>query len=75
MVEHGALLSEARALAERIMRHSPAAVAACLRSVTRGLNVSIDEGLAIEAAQLGAMVATPDIAHGLEGFLRARRTD
>ena len=44
VVEHTALLSEARLLADRIARHSPAAVAACLRSVTRGLNVSIDGG-------------------------------
>src|SRR3954469_5428367 len=64
-----ALLGEARALAQLIVRHSPAAVAACLRSVTRGLNVSIDEGLAIEAMQFGAMVPTPDIRRGIESFL------
>jgi len=68
-----ALLEEARALARRIVRHSPAAVAACLRSVTRGLNVSIDEGLAIEATQFGAMVPTPDIRQGIESFLSRRK--
>ena len=68
-VEHEALLSEARLLADRIVRHSPAAVAACLRSVTRGLNVSIDEGLAIEAMHFGSMVPTPDIRRGIEAFL------
>src|SRR3989442_1526322 len=72
-VEHSALLSEARLLADRIARHSPAAVAACLRSVTRGLNVSIDEGLAIEAMQFGSTIPTPDVRRGIEAFLSRRR--
>ena len=73
VVEHTALLSEARLLADQIARHSPAGVAACLRSVTRGLNVSIDEGLAIEATQFAAMVATPDIRRGIDAFLTRRK--
>jgi len=73
VVEHTALLSEARLLADQIGRHSPAAVAACLRSVTRGLNVSIDEGLAIEAMQFASMVPTADIRQGIEAFLSRSR--
>ncbi|HYY51783.1 MAG TPA: crotonase/enoyl-CoA hydratase family protein [Myxococcales bacterium] len=73
VVEHTSLLSEARLLAEEVTRHSPAAVAACLRSVTRGLNVSIDEGLAIEATQFAAMVPTPDIRQGIGAFLSRRK--
>ena len=73
VVEHSALLAEARLLAERIGRHSAAAVAACLRSVTRGLNVSIDEGLAIEAMQFASMVSTPEIRQGIDSFLSRRR--
>jgi enoyl-CoA hydratase len=72
-VEHQALLAEARRLADRIARHSPAASAACLRSVTRGLNLSIDEGLAVEAMQFGSMVQTPDIRRGIETFLSRRK--
>src|SRR5215813_11586261 len=74
VVEQGALLSEARLLAEQIGRHSPAAVAACLRSVTRGLNVSIDEGLAIEAMQFASLVPTPDIRRCIEAFLSRPRS-
>ena len=73
VVEHAALLSEARLLADRIARHSPAAVAACLRSVTRGLNVSIDEGLSLEAMQFASMVPTPDIRRGIDEFLSRRK--
>jgi len=72
VVEHASLLAEAHLMADQIARHSPAAVAACLRSVTRGLNVSIDEGLAIEAAQFASMVRTPDIRQGIEAFLSRR---
>ncbi|MCX4869696.1 hypothetical protein OIC43_43500 [Streptomyces sp. NBC_00825] len=37
------LLDTARDLAARIIRHAPTAVAACLRAVTRGVNLPIDE--------------------------------
>jgi enoyl-CoA hydratase/carnithine racemase len=73
VVKHEALLDEARALADQIARHSPAAIAACLRSVTRGLNVAIDEGLAIEATQFAGMVPTPDIRQGVGAFLARRK--
>jgi len=72
VVEHTALLSEARLLADQIIRHSPAAVAACLRAVTRGINVSIAEGLAVEAMQFASMVPTPDVRRGIEAFLTRR---
>ncbi len=72
VVERARLVPEARALADRVARHSPAAVAACLRSVTRGLNASIDEGLAIEAMQFGAMVPTADVQEGVRAFLTRR---
>jgi len=73
VVEHVALLPEARLLAAQIARHSPAAVAACLRSVTRGLNLSIDEGLAVEATQFASMVPTSDIRQGIHAFLSRRK--
>ena len=72
VVEHGRLLDEARALAAQIARHTPDAVAACLRSVTRGLNVSIDEGLAIEATHFAAMLPTRDVRDGIAAFLERR---
>jgi len=73
VVEHAALMPEARLLAAQIARHSPAAVAACLRSVTRGLNLSIDEGLAVEATQFASMVPTSDIRQGIHAFLSRRK--
>src|SRR5262249_56177323 len=58
VVPHERLLEAAFALARKIAGKSPLAVAACLASVTRGINVPIDEGLAIEANHFARMVHT-----------------
>jgi len=72
VVPHARLLDEACALAGRIAEKSPLAVAACLGSVTRGINVSIDEGLAIEANYFARMVGTRDIEEGISAWLEKR---
>ncbi len=73
VVAHDRLLDEAFALAGRIAEMSPLAVAACLGSVTRGINVPIDEGLAIEAGYFARMVPTRDIEEGISAFLEKRK--
>jgi enoyl-CoA hydratase len=67
------LLDEAFSLAETIASKSPLAVAACLGSVTRGINVPIDEGLAIEASYFARMVPTHDIREGISAFIEKRQ--
>jgi enoyl-CoA hydratase/carnithine racemase len=66
------LIQEARDLAMQISQRSPAAVRACLESVTRGLNLTIDEGLAVEASQFARMVPTEDIREGIRAFIERR---
>ncbi|MER6611449.1 crotonase/enoyl-CoA hydratase family protein [Streptomyces sp. NPDC000927] len=63
------LMDAARDLAARIIRHAPTAVAACLRAVTRGINLPIDEGLAVEAACFAGTVPTDGVRTGLRRFL------
>lgn len=63
------LMDAARDLAARITRHAPTAVTACLRAVTRGINLPIDEGLAVEAACFAATVPTDGVRTGLSRFL------
>jgi enoyl-CoA hydratase/carnithine racemase len=63
------LLDAAHDLAARITRHSPTAVAACLRAVTRGINLPIDEGLAVEAACFAGTVGSDGVRDGLDRFL------
>lgn len=72
VVPHDRLLDEAHTLARRIVAKGARPVAASLAAVTRGLNVAIGEGLAIEAGQFEALAATPDIAAGVHRFLDRR---
>src|SRR5260221_1827321 len=68
IVPHNELLPAARELAERVVRHSPLAVGSILTAVTRGLNMSIGEGLLVESEQFAAMAPTRDLAEGLEAW-------
>jgi enoyl-CoA hydratase len=72
VVPHERLMEAARDLAARIVDKSPLAVAACLTAATRGLNLSIDEGLAVEASQFARMAATQDIREGITAFIDKR---
>lgn len=72
VVPHDDLLAESFALAERILRHSPLAAARIIAAVTRGLNVSIDEGLAIESEQFARMASSRDVLEGLEAWIERR---
>jgi enoyl-CoA hydratase len=73
VVPHEKLLEEAFSLAEKITEKSPLAVTACLGSVTRGINVPIDEGLAIEQNYFARMVPTRDIQEGISAWLERRK--
>ncbi|HMN52423.1 MAG TPA: enoyl-CoA hydratase-related protein [Xanthobacteraceae bacterium] len=66
------LLDSARSLARKVIRHTPDAVRACLHSVTRGINLSIDEGLAVEASEFERMAGTDDVVAGIQQFLGKR---
>jgi enoyl-CoA hydratase/carnithine racemase len=72
VVPHAQLMDTAVALAHAIAAKSPIAVAACLASVTRGINVPIDEGLAVEAGCFARMVGTRDIEEGISAWLARR---
>jgi enoyl-CoA hydratase len=73
VVPHEKLLDEAFALAGKIIEKSPLAVTASLGSVTRGINVSIDEGLVIEQNYFARMVPTRDIQEGISAWLEKRK--
>lgn len=73
VVPHKRVLEESLALAARIAERSPLALAACLGSVTRGINVPIDEALAIEASYFARMVPTQDIEEGISAWLEKRK--
>lgn len=72
VVRHDQLLPVARALAQKIIRHSPLAVTSIITAVTRGINLSIGEGLLVEREQFARMVPSHDLREGLEAW-KARR--
>jgi enoyl-CoA hydratase/carnithine racemase len=72
VVPAGRVVDEALALAQRITRHAGNAVSACLRAVTRGLNLPIDEALAVEAAQFMLAAESPATRAALRSFLRRK---
>ncbi|NIA70068.1 crotonase/enoyl-CoA hydratase family protein [Pelagibius litoralis] len=66
------LLPAARDLARRIMEFSPLAVSAILGAVTRGINLSIAEGLLAEGESFARLVPSHDLGEGLAAW-KARR--
>ena len=67
------LLVSAFELARQITRHSPLAASRIISAVTRGLNASIAEGLAIEAEQFARMAATQDTREALDAWIGRRK--
>ncbi len=72
VVPHGDLMPSALELAERILRHSSVAASRIIAAVTRGLNTSISEGLAIEGEQFARMVPTHDMREALDAWIARR---
>ncbi len=72
VVKHDGLLNAATDMAARIIRHSPVAAAGIITAVTRGLNVSIAEGLQIEAEQFARVAASQDTREALDAWIERR---
>jgi enoyl-CoA hydratase len=66
------VVAEAVALAERVASKSREAVAAALRAVVRGLEVSPEAGLAIEAEAFRRVAADPEARARVRAFLERR---
>ena len=72
VVPHDDLMNAARDLAARIMRHSPLAAGSIITAVTRGLNMTIGEGLQMESEQFARMVPTQELREGLSAWIERR---
>jgi enoyl-CoA hydratase len=66
------LLATAHDLARRILRHDSAAIASILQAVTRGLNMSIGEGLLVEAGEFARLAGGAGLRKGLGDWLNRR---
>jgi len=72
VVADDALLADAIALAEELAAKPPLALAAALTAIHRGMDASIDDGLAIEEAAFARIVPTYDAQEGIAAFLEKR---
>ena len=75
VVETGGALKAALALAARINANAPHAVAAAKRASTLGLQMSLADGLKLEAALFGRLFDTEDVNEGVSAFLEKRKPD
>lgn len=66
------LITRAQALALKIIANAPLALQFILEAVNQGLDVSLPEGLYLEAALFGLCCATQDKAEGTAAFLEKR---
>ena len=73
MVADADLAGEALALANELAAKPPLTVAAALGAIHRGMDASIDDGLAIEEAAFARIVPTRDALEGVAAFVEKRR--
>jgi enoyl-CoA hydratase len=66
------LLPHAEALAHKIIANAPIATRYSLEAVNKGVHMSLDQGLAYEAALFGLCFATSDKNEGTRAFLEKR---
>ncbi|HJR64406.1 MAG TPA: enoyl-CoA hydratase-related protein [Gemmatimonadaceae bacterium] len=72
VVPAGELLGAAEAMLRQMLAQGPLAVALCIEAVNRGLDLSLEDGLAIEANHFGLLASTEDMREGMRAFLEKR---
>lgn len=66
------LMKEAKRVASLIASKAPLAITACKRAIDRGLQLSIDDGLDLEADEFGALFSSADVKEGMTAFFEKR---
>jgi enoyl-CoA hydratase len=66
---------EARALMSTILRNGPVALGLAIECTTRGMEMSVDDGLALESNLFGLLAATEDMREGMQAFLEKRAAE
>jgi enoyl-CoA hydratase len=73
--EPAELLPAAEALAKKIIANAPLAVKYTMEAIERGVEMSQEEGLFLEASLFGLSCATEDMREGTKAFLEKRKAD
>ncbi len=75
VVPQGELREAARRVMETILRNGPIALGLVVECATRGMEISVDDGLALESNLFGLLAATEDMREGMSAFLEKRRAE
>jgi enoyl-CoA hydratase len=75
VVPQDELLGAARALMQTILKNGPVALALAIECTTRGREMDLDDGLALESNLFGLLAATEDMREGMGAFLEKRRAE
>ncbi len=69
VVPEGEALNAAKEMMKEIISNAPIAIKMCIEAVQRGMNMSLEEGLAIESDRFGILCGTKDMKEGMNAFL------
>jgi len=69
------LLDQSRALLSGILNNGPVALGLAIECATRGMEMDLDDGLALESNLFGLLAATEDMREGMQAFLEKRRAE
>lgn len=72
-VTDGDALDEAISIAGDIAQLAPLAISSCIDAVVRGTEMSLEEGLELEAELFAQLFATDDMREGTRAFLEKRK--
>jgi len=66
------LMNAVMEMMNAILANGPLAVALCIEAIDRGLEMSLEEGLVLEANHFGLLAASEDMTEGMKAFLEKR---
>jgi enoyl-CoA hydratase len=69
------LISRAEEIAAKIIANAPLAIQYCMEAVNQGLNMTLQEGLFLEATLFGICSASEDKKEGTTAFLEKRKAN
>ena len=72
VVSPDALLETSRAMLTTMLGNGPLALAQCIDAVNRGLDMGLEDAMALEASYFGLLSATGDKVEGMRAFLEKR---
>jgi enoyl-CoA hydratase len=73
VVPQAELMDVCRATMQTILANGPVALGLAIECTTRGMEMSVDDGLALESNLFGLLAATEDMREGMTAFLEKRR--